>query len=278
MLNASISDGWSLPALGAAYLFFLANALGTAIYYGLIRRHLIISPNREAGHYGLYVAVVLLSLLIATALDNTLVATRSSTLQYAAVPQIALLLIVHVLIYQRQAPRLIALGAASIAGAISTMLLASLVTDQVRGVHWISGAILAVLLAFLWSQSISTQRAFVSAKSIYLDSKENSDRAADENSRLGPAHWAGLVFASLMLAAVNAMLQGARPADVPALAVLLGSAQLIAATALIAAVPAVSYRLARKHWMPELTRFVWLVWLVVGFSFSYGNYLQRLAQ
>jgi hypothetical protein len=28
--------------------------------------------------------------------------------------------------------------------------------------------------------------------------------------------------------------------------------------------------------MPELTRFVWLVWMVVGFAFTYGNILTRL--
>lgn len=273
MLNVLTSHGWSLSALGAAYLFVLANALGTALCYAAIRRYLIISPNRASGHYGLYVVVVLLSLLIATILDNTLVPVRSSALQYAAVPQIVLLMIAHALIYRRQEPRLIALGAASNAGAIATLLLASCVTDQVRDAHWVSGAALAALLAFLWTKSVSTQRAFVNAKSIYLNSKEGSDSPPDERPWLGPAHWAGLVFASLALATVNAMLQGARPSDVPAVAVLLGSAELIAATALIAAVPALSYWLARKHWMPELTRFVWLVWLVVGFSFSYGNYL-----
>ena len=29
--------------------------------------------------------------------------------------------------------------------------------------------------------------------------------------------------------------------------------------------------------MPELTRFVWLVWIVVGFAFTYGNYLTTLS-
>jgi hypothetical protein len=43
-------------------------------------------------------------------------------------------------------------------------------------------------------------------------------------------------------------------------------------------VPAVSYWIARKAWMPELTRFVWLAWIVVGFSLTYGNYLSNLAQ
>jgi hypothetical protein len=29
--------------------------------------------------------------------------------------------------------------------------------------------------------------------------------------------------------------------------------------------------------MPELTRFVWLAWIVVGFALTYGNYLSSLA-
>jgi hypothetical protein len=28
--------------------------------------------------------------------------------------------------------------------------------------------------------------------------------------------------------------------------------------------------------MPELTRFAWLVWLVVGFAYTYGNFLNGL--
>ena len=51
---------------------------------------------------------------------------------------------------------------------------------------------------------------------------------------------------------------------------------VIAVTATVCAVPASTYWLARKSWMPELTRFVWLVWIVVGFAFTYGNYLTTL--
>jgi hypothetical protein len=29
--------------------------------------------------------------------------------------------------------------------------------------------------------------------------------------------------------------------------------------------------------MPELTRFVWLAWIVVGFALTYDNYLGSLA-
>ena len=49
-------------------------------------------------------------------------------------------------------------------------------------------------------------------------------------------------------------------------------------TAFVCAVPATGYWIARKTWMPELTRFAWLAWIVVGFAFTYGNYLTSLAK
>jgi hypothetical protein len=56
------------------------------------------------------------------------------------------------------------------------------------------------------------------------------------------------------------------------------SGVLLAGTALVCVVPAATYWLTRKTWMPELTRFVWLAWIVVGFALTYGNYLSSLAQ
>ena len=49
-------------------------------------------------------------------------------------------------------------------------------------------------------------------------------------------------------------------------------------TALVCAVPAIGYWVTRKAWMPELTRFVWLAWIVVGFALTYGNYLSSLTR
>jgi hypothetical protein len=53
---------------------------------------------------------------------------------------------------------------------------------------------------------------------------------------------------------------------------------MLGVTALVCAVPAGGYWAARKAWMPELTRFVWLAWTAVGFTLTYGNYLNSLAR
>jgi hypothetical protein len=72
------------------------------------------------------------------------------------------------------------------------------------------------------------------------------------------------------------MLRGSGLAEIPAVQVLGSSAFLLSVTALVCAVPAATYWLAHKHWMPELTRFAWLAWLVVGFAYTYGNFLNGL--
>ena len=73
------------------------------------------------------------------------------------------------------------------------------------------------------------------------------------------------------------MLRGRGLGEIPAVDVAVESGLLMLITAAVCAVPAVSYWLSRKAWMPELTRFVWLVWIVVGFVFTYGNYLTNLS-
>ena len=91
-------------------------------------------------------------------------------------------------------------------------------------------------------------------------------------------HCAALVAASVALAIANALLRGRGLEDIPAVDVAVESGLLMLATAFLCAVPAMSYWIARKAWMPELTRFAWLAWIVVGFAFTYGNYLTRLAK
>ena len=58
--------------------------------------------------------------------------------------------------------------------------------------------------------------------------------------------------------------------------VLMEAVLLLGATVLVSSIPAAVFWLARRAWMPELSRFVWLVWLVVGFGFSYSNFLLSL--
>lgn len=271
------SRGLDLAAMGGAYVFLLTSLAATALCYYLARRYTVISPNQAARHYGLHVAVVMIALIVATVLENELVPGRA-TLNYSAVPQILLLLVVHLCIYYRQDTRLIALGAASVAGSALAVPVFSLLTSAVHYTQWIALTVLAALLGALSVKSVSTQRGFMKATSIYVDSKERPAQAEVAGKPwLGLPQWVGLICASLLLAALNAVLRGSPPADVPAMDVMLGSAELIAVTGLVAAVPTVSYWVARRHWMPELTRFVWLVWLVVGFAFSYSNFLKSLA-
>jgi hypothetical protein len=130
------------------------------------------------------------------------------------------------------------------------------------------------LLSFLWLKCVTTKRGFMNARSIYVASKESVDaQAPPQKPWLGLKQWVALVAASVLLAVVNALLRGAGLEQIPAVDVATQSALLLAVTALICGVPALSYWLARKTWMPELTRFAWLVWLVVSFAFTYGNYL-----
>ena len=75
---------------------------------------------------------------------------------------------------------------------------------------------------------------------------------------------------------MNELLRGSAIVAVPAVQVLTEAILLLAVPAVVSCIPATTYWLARKTWMPELTRFVWLVWLVVGFAFPYGNFLLSL--
>ena len=86
-----------------------------------------------------------------------------------------------------------------------------------------------------------------------------------------------MVSASLGVGVANSLLQGRGIEELPAGEVVAASGLLLSVTALVCAVPAGAYWLARKAWMPELTRFVWLAWMLVGFALTYGNYLSSLA-
>jgi hypothetical protein len=128
-------------------------------------------------------------------------------------------------------------------------------------------------------KAISTQRTFIKASSIYIGSKETAGAAAaPQTPWLGLAQWVALIAASLALGIANSLLRGRGLEEIPSVEVAAESGLVLIATALVCAVPAISYWLTRKAWMPELTRFVWLAWIVVGFALTYGNYLTSLSR
>jgi hypothetical protein len=271
--------GIALASLGGAYLALLATALLTGGLCIVARHYLVVSPNRWARDYGIYVSLVLATLLIAVVLENESLPASLATTHYVAMPQLVLMFGLHIAIWRRQEPRLITVGAGTLVATIAVGALLGLTTNLVGPAYWVTLAILAALLAFLWRQAVSTQRGFASANSIYIASKETLDAVtASQKPWLGLPQWVALVTASIALAVGNALLRGRRLEDIPAVAVVGESLLLVLATALVCAVPAVSSWIARKAWMPELTRFVWLVWIVVGFAFTYGNYRSSLSR
>jgi hypothetical protein len=268
--------GITLASLGGAYLVLLGNLIAAIGCFIVARSRLVISPNKTAKHYGVYVVMVLATLGIATALENEIV-RGGAVLPYTAVPQILLIAMIHLCIYYDQQPWLVALGASANAGAIIAAVIAAGLGAEVQIAHWVTLAVLAGLLAYLANGAISTRAAFMAAKSIYATSKEGVDgRAAPQKPWLGLPQWIALVVASVLLALANALLRGDDISNLPAIKVASESTLMLAVTFIVGAVPAAFYWLAHKNWMPELTRFVWLVWLVVGFAFTYGNILTSI--
>jgi hypothetical protein len=271
--------GIDFANLGAAYLVFLASCIVTATLFFAARKQLVVAPNRRSRDYAVYVSAVLLTLLIATALENELSPAAVPMLRYVAYPQILFLLALHVWITYRHEPWIIELGASSIAASVTVAAVAAAAAESFRAAHAVTLLALVGLLGFLWHGAISTKRGFVTADSIYVRSKENFDSSlTPQKPWLGLPHWTALVAASVALAVANSLLRGRGLEEIPAAEVGLESGLLILVTALVCAVPAASYWIARKAWMPELTRFVWLVWIVVAFAFTYGNYLTSLAK
>jgi hypothetical protein len=270
--------GVDLETLGAAYLILIATAVLTVAAFYAARSQLVVSPNRGSRDYGIYAASALATLLIAIVLENEALPAGSATLHYAFVPQIVALLSLHVWISYRLEPWLVTLGASATAATIVVGVLLGVATDLVGAAYWVALSLLGALLAFLWWKAISTQRAFVNASSIYLASKETLGTATvPQKPWLGLPQWVALVAASLGVGVANSLLQGRGLEELPAVEVVAASGLLLFVTALVCAVPAGAYWLARKAWMPELTRFVWLAWMLVGFALTYGNYLSSLA-
>jgi hypothetical protein len=277
-LSASLAErGIDLAALGAAYLLLLATALVTIGAFYAARSLLVISPNRGSRDYGIYVSLTLAALSIAIVLENEFLPPGSATLHYVFVPQLVALLGLHLSILRRQEPWLVALAGAASAATVVVGALLGLVTALLVPAYWIALLVLTALLAFLWLKAVSTQRAFVNASSIYLRSKETPEAAtAPQTPWLGLPQWVALIAASLALGVANALLRGRGLEEIPALEVAASSGLLLVVTGFVCAVPAAGYWVTRKAWMPELTRFVWLAWIVVGFALTYGNYLTSL--
>ncbi|HEU4620442.1 MAG TPA: hypothetical protein VFV10_20580 [Gammaproteobacteria bacterium] len=262
--------------LGVAYVFLLLNAAVTALAFVAARRFLVISPNRGARDYGLYTSGLLAALIVAAVLDSEL-ASPSPVLPLAVVPHVAILLVIHACIYYRQAPWMVALGLAAVVGAAVTLGVAGLEGAPLGIAHGVSVLLLAALVALLWRTSIATRWAYANARSIYVESKEGVEPGPRREALwLGVPQWISLVTASLAVGVLNAVLRGSRLADVPAATVVVQGAELLAVTAAVCSVPALSYWYARRSSMPGIDRFVWLVFLVVGFAFTYGSYLASL--
>jgi hypothetical protein len=271
--------GITFASLGAAYLVFLASCVVTAAVYSVARKQLVVAPNRQARNYALYVIAVLLTVVVATALENELPRAVVPTLRYVAYPQILFLIAAHVWIAYRTEPWTIQLGASSLVGSALVAAAAAAATESFSVAHGVMLIVIVGVLGFLWYGAISTKRAFVSADSIYVRSKENLNAvAAPQKPWLGVPHVAALVAASVALAIANSLLRGRGFEEIPAVDVAIESGLLMLVTAFVCAVPATGYWIARKTWMPELTRFAWLAWIVVGFAFTYGNYLTSLTK
>ena len=269
--------GVDLAALGGAYLVLLATLSLTVAAFLAERRLLLVSPNRSTRDYGIYVSLTLATLLIAIVLENESLPYDAATLHYVAVPQLLVLLGLHLAIWRRQDPWLIELGAGAIAATIAVGTVLGLTTDLLSPAYGIVLVLLGALLGFLWLKAVSTQRGFMTADSIYVRSKEALHAsAAPQKPWLGLTQWAALIAASIALAIANSLLRGRGLEEIPAVEVVAESGLLLLVTGVVCAVPAGGYWISRKAWMPELTRFVWLAWIVVGFALTYGNYLDSL--
>jgi hypothetical protein len=278
-LASLAARGIDLASLGAAYLTLLATVVVAIAAFVAARHLLVISPNRGSRDYGIYVSLILAALSIAIVLENESLPRGSATLHYVAMPQLMMLLGLHLKIWHRQEPWLVALGAAATTATIIVGAVLGASTQLLGPAYWITLLLLAALLGFLWRKAVSTQREFVNASSIYLASKESRDgAAAPQKPWLGLPQWTALVAASLSLGVANSLLRGRGLEEVPAVEVAAESGLVLVVTVLVCAVPAVSYWVTRKAWMPELTRFVWLAWIVVGFALTYGNYLSSFTR
>ena len=245
------------------------------------RSLLVISPNRGSRDYGIYVSWTLAALLIAIVLENELLPADGAALHYVIVPQLAALMGLHLWIWYRQEPWLVALGGAATTATIARGRRARAHDELARaGATGSRCSCSRRCSSFLWLKAVSTQARVREGELDLPSSKETlgrRGRAAEAVAR--PAAVGGAARGERARSASRTRCSAAagsrrfRRSRWPP-----SRASCLLVTALVCAVPAASYWLTRKAWMPELTRFVWLAWIVVGFALTYGNYLSSLAQ
>ncbi len=114
-------------------------ALLTAAVFSAARKHLVVAPNRQSRNYALYVIAVLLTLLIATALENELsrggradAALRRLSRKSCSCSRL------HVWIAYRTEPWIIQLGASSLVGSAVVAAAAAAATDSFRVAHGVT--------------------------------------------------------------------------------------------------------------------------------------------
>ena len=165
--HALLSRGITLETLGLAYLGLWLSFLIGAIFFVILRANLVTSPNRSSRDYGLYASVLITTLMVAMVLENEILPVASLSLPYAALPQLLVIFVIHLWIYYRQEPWIIALGVASL--STTTLLAVGLLyaAQFVRPVHWFVLPLTAGLLIFAWVRCISTKRSFLKSSSIY---------------------------------------------------------------------------------------------------------------
>lgn len=269
--------GIDAPGLAGAYLFLLVSLVVATAIFTTLRARLVVSPNRASRSYGLYAGVLIVTVMVATGLENELVGGEPG-LPYVLAPQLLLLLVIHSWVYYRSEPWIFCLGFSGLGGTLCALVIWLTQTDSPQAVQIVCMVLMGLLLSYAAWGSISTRSAFFKAKSIYLESKEEAyDETKPQIPWLGLHQWVGLVGASVGLAVTNQLIAGSALAAIPALGVVQWAGLLLGITLAVAAIPAASYWLARHRWMPELTRFVWVIWIVVGFALTYGNYLTRLS-
>src|SRR5262245_55467887 len=99
-----VERGVDQATLGVAYLTMLATVALTAALFYAARTQLVVSPNRFSRDYGTYVSLTLAVLAIAVVLENESLPAGDATLHYAVVPQLVLLMALHLKIWHHQEP------------------------------------------------------------------------------------------------------------------------------------------------------------------------------